>query len=400
MLSNDSLTNLIELIKCPSITPRDGGAMSVLIDILKPLGFSIDKQIFQEENTADVQNLYARFGSKDPHLLFAGHVDVVPPGNLNNWKYPPFSATISEGRVFGRGTIDMKGSIICFTTAVSRFLSKYQNFGSISLLITGDEEGPAINGTKKMLSWAQKKEEYWNACIVGEPTCHRKIGDTIKIGRRGSLSGHITINGKQGHVAYPHLANNPIKGLIPLLHQLTCVGFDNGNSDFPPTNLEITTIDVGNPATNVTPSEVSISFNIRFNNLWNEQTLKEEIKSRLREGRKDNHQYPSGLSYTLHFNSPSSPAFLAHNENLVSSLSKSIHNIVGNIPQLSTSGGTSDARFINDYCPVIEFGLVGDKIHATDENVPITDLQILTHIYEDFLYNWFSKNSILKAYEP
>ncbi|AHA27552.1 succinyl-diaminopimelate desuccinylase [Candidatus Liberibacter americanus] len=397
MLYNDYIQNLIKLINCASVTPKDDGAMSVLINILKPLGFSVEKKVFQTEKTYAVNNLYARFGINKPHLMFAGHVDVVPPGILSKWKYPPFSATISDGRLYGRGAVDMKGNISCFIAAISRFISKCDNFGSISLLITGDEEGSAINGTKKMLSWADKKNQNWDACILGEPTCSNIIGDTIKIGRRGSLSGNIVINGKQGHVAYQHKANNPIKGLIPLLEQLKRVDFDSGNDYFPPTNLEITTIDVGNPVLNVIPAEVKISFNIRFNNIWNEQTLKEEVSKRLKKAIQGNDQYTSGLSYNLQFIDNSAQAFLTQNKKLSDLLAKSINNITGQNPQLSTNGGSSDARFIKDYCPVIEFGLVSKTIHEIDENVPIADLDILTCIYEDFLHKWFAANKQIKT---
>ncbi|WP_181577715.1 succinyl-diaminopimelate desuccinylase [Candidatus Liberibacter asiaticus] len=384
-MTPDCLEHLIQLIKCPSVTPQDGGAFFILVNTLKLLGFSIEEKDFQTKNTSIVKNLYARFGTEAPHLMFAGHIDVVPPGDFNHWTYPPFSATIAEGKIYGRGIVDMKGSIACFIAAVARFIPKYKNFGSISLLITGDEEGPAINGTKKMLSWIEKKGEKWDACIVGEPTCNHIIGDTIKIGRRGSLSGEITIHGKQGHVAYPHLTENPIRGLIPLLHQLTNIGFDTGHTTFSPTNMEITTIDVGNPSKNVIPAQVKMSFNIRFNDLWNEKTLKEEIRSRLIKGI----QNVPKLSHTVHFSSPVSPVFLTHDRKLTSLLSKSIYNTTGNIPLLSTSGGTSDARFIKDYCPVIEFGLVGRTMHALNENASLQDLEDLTCIYENFLQNWF-----------
>ncbi|MBA5724553.1 succinyl-diaminopimelate desuccinylase [Candidatus Liberibacter sp.] len=398
MISSDPLENLVQLIKCPSVTPQNGGALSVLTNILKPLGFTIEKQIAQQDGTADVENLYARFGKKSPHFMFAGHIDVVPPGNLEDWRHPPFSATIEEGKIYGRGAVDMKGNIACFIAATSRFIQKYSDFGSISLLITGDEEGPAINGTKKALLWTTEKGESWDSCIVGEPTCRHVLGDTIKIGRRGSLSGHIIIHGTQGHVAYPHLANNPIHGLIPLLNELTRVEFDAGNADFPPTHLEVTTIDVGNVATNVIPGHVKLCFNIRFNNLWTEEKLISEIRSRTNKGlqricQNTNHKEPS---YTLHFTSPSSPVFLTQNEILVSSLSESINKITGKAPESSTSGGTSDARFIKNYCPVIEFGLVGKTMHAINENTEITDLEALTCIYERFLKNWFTKNSDLK----
>ncbi|WP_047264157.1 succinyl-diaminopimelate desuccinylase [Candidatus Liberibacter africanus] len=384
-MTQNSVTHLIKLIECPSITPQDGEAISILINTLKPLGFNVEAKYFQTENTLPVRNLYARFGTKEPNLMFAGHVDVVPPGNLNLWKYPPFSATIVEDKIYGRGAVDMKGGIACFIAAVSRFISKYKNFGSISLLITGDEEGPAINGTKKMLPWLEKKGEKWNACIVGEPTCNNLLGDTIKIGRRGSLTGEIILNGKQGHTAYPHLAENPIRGLIPVLYQLTNIEFDSGSDNFPPTNLEVTTIDVGNSEKNVIPAQLKMSFNIRFNDLWNEQTLIEEVKSRLIKGI----QNVPKLSHSVSFSSPISPVFLTHDRKLTSVLSKIIYNITGITPLLSTSGGTSDARFIKDYCPVIEFGLVGKTIHAPNENTSLQDLEDLTCIYENFLQNWF-----------
>ncbi|MEG8099071.1 succinyl-diaminopimelate desuccinylase [Candidatus Liberibacter brunswickensis] len=384
-MSQNYLTYLIKLIECPSITPKDEGAISILINALKPLGFVIEEKYFQTEKTQVVKNLYARFGTKKPHLMFAGHVDVVPPGNLNHWKHSPFSATIIENRIYGRGTVDMKGSIACFIAAISRFITKHKNFGSISMLLTSDEEGPAINGTRKMLSWIKKKGEKWDACIVGEPTCTNILGDTIKIGRRGSLSGEITIHGKQGHVAYPHLTENPIRGLIPLLHQLTNIKFDSGNDAFIPTNLEVTTIDVGNYTKNLIPAQVKISFNVRFNKLWNEETLKEEIKIRITKGIES---VPK-LSHSVHFLSPVSPVFLTNDKKLISILSKSIYNVTEKTPMLSTSGGTSDARFIKNYCPVIEFGLVGKTMHAVDENTSIQDLEDLTCIYEKFLYNWF-----------
>ncbi|MBY7649098.1 MAG: succinyl-diaminopimelate desuccinylase [Candidatus Liberibacter europaeus] len=400
MVYTDCLTNLIKLINCPSITPNDGGSTDVLINILKPIGFSINKQVFQEEKTVDVTNIYARFGKKDPHLMFAGHIDVVSPGILDEWKYPPFSATIEDDRLYGRGAVDMKGGIACFITAVARFISRNNDFGSISMLITGDEEGPAINGTKKMLLWAKQKQERWNACIVGEPTCSHKLGDTVKIGRRGSLSGDIIIHGKQGHVAYQHLANNPINGIIPLLQQLTCVDFDNGNTDFPPTHLEITTIDVGNSTLNLIPGQVRISFNIRFNNIWNEKTLKEEVTRRVKKSMQNSNQNNSLLSHDLHFKSPISPVFLTENKELSSLLIESITDVTGEIPKLSTSGGTSDARFIKDYCPVIEFGLIGQTMHSTNENVSIADLKLLTCIYDNFISKWFAKNGNSQIIPP
>ncbi|AGA64030.1 N-succinyl-L,L-diaminopimelate desuccinylase [Liberibacter crescens BT-1] len=389
----DPLDNLIKLIRCPSITPSEGGALSVLSNILEPLGFSITRITESESGIPDVENLYARLGTQSPHLMFAGHTDVVPTGDEKEWKHPPFSATIENNKIYGRGAVDMKGAIACFAAAIARFIKTNGHpKGSISFLITGDEEGLAINGTSKLLAWAAKKGETWDACIVGEPTSNYKLGDTIKIGRRGSLSGFITIHGVQGHVAYQHLSDNPIHSILPILDSLIYPSFDTGNSNFLPTNLEITTIDVGNPALNVIPGKAHAAFNVRFNNLWTVSTLMKEIDTRINQAAQNMliKRNNTPINYTLKFNTSPSEAFLTYNNTLIPILKKTIENITGINPELSTSGGTSDSRFIKDYCPVIEFGLVGKTMHMINEHADLFDLEILTKIYENFIKNWFN----------
>jgi succinyl-diaminopimelate desuccinylase len=268
-LPTDPAQNLAALIRCPSVTPAEGGALSSLEAMLKPLSFAIERPVFKEDGTPDVENLYARRSGNGPHLMFAGHTDVVPVGDEAAWTHPPFSAAIANGEMYGRGAVDMKGGIACFIAALARHIAeKGAPKGSVSLLITGDEEGPSINGTVKLLEWAATKGETWDASIVGEPTNPNVLGDMIKIGRRGSLSGTVTVNGRQGHVAYPHLADNPVRGLMTLTDALLNPVFDKGTKDFQPTNLEVTSIDVGNPATNVIPAKASATFNIRFNDTW------------------------------------------------------------------------------------------------------------------------------------
>jgi succinyl-diaminopimelate desuccinylase len=320
---------------------------------------------------------------------------VVPPGDEAAWTHPPFSAAISRGEMYGRGAVDMKGGIACFAAAVARHIDKNGALkGSISFLITGDEEGPAINGTVKLLGWAAAKGEVWDAAIVGEPTNPDALGDMIKIGRRGSLSGIITVNGRQGHSAYPHLADNPLGGLMQLANALLKPAFDAGTKDFQPTNLEITSIDTANPAANVIPAKASLAFNIRFNDSWTAETLQTEIHNRLdraarrktyRKGRK------GPVDYDLAWRDRPSRVFLTRDDRLIETLSGSVKSVTGRTPSLSTSGGTSDARFIKDYCPVVEFGLVGKTIHMVDERVALADLETLTRIYERFLHDWFNR---------
>ncbi len=392
-LPTDPAQNLAALIRCPSVTPAEGGALSSLEAMLKPLGFAIERPVFKEDGTPDVENLYARRSGNGPHLMFAGHTDVVPVGDEAAWTHPPFSAAIANGEMYGRGAVDMKGGIACFTAALARYIAeKGAPKGSVSLLITGDEEGPSINGTVKLLEWAAAKGETWDASIVGEPTNPNVLGDMIKIGRRGSLSGTVTVNGRQGHVAYPHLADNPVRGLMTLTDALLNPVFDKGTKDFQPTNLEVTSIDVGNPATNVIPAKASATFNIRFNDTWDAETVQAEIHNRLdtASGRK---KYRKGrkepIDFELVWKDRPSHVFLTRDDKLIDTLSGSIAAVTGRKPQLSTSGGTSDARFIKDYCPVVEFGLVGQTMHMVDERVALDDLETLTVIYQRFIEDWF-----------
>ncbi|MGG7578248.1 succinyl-diaminopimelate desuccinylase [Rhizobium sp. Nf11,1] len=393
MTVTDPVANLQTLIRCPSVTPAEGGALTALAAMLAPLGFKVDKVRASEEGTSDIENLYARLGSNGPHLMFAGHTDVVPVGDEAAWTHPPFAAEISKDELFGRGAVDMKGGIACFVAAVARHIERNgPPAGSISFLITGDEEGPAINGTIKLLQWAAERGERWDACLVGEPTNPDRLGDMIKIGRRGSLSGRIIVHGVQGHAAYPHLADNPVRGILQLTQALMDPPFDGGTDDFQPSNLEVTTVDVGNPATNVIPAKASASFNIRFNDSWTVETLRAEILRRL-EAAAGNGQLRPGrepVKYDIVWADQPSHVFLTRNNALIASLSSAIESVAGRSPALSTTGGTSDARFIKDYCPVVEFGLVGQTMHMVDERVTLADLETLTAIYETFIDRWFA----------
>jgi succinyl-diaminopimelate desuccinylase len=318
---------------------------------------------------------------------------VVPAGDDSAWTLPPFSGEIRNGEMYGRGAVDMKGGIACFVAALARHIEAHGNpKGSVSLLITGDEEGPAINGTVKLLDWAAGRGETWDAALVGEPTNPDTLGDMIKIGRRGSLSGSVTVQGRQGHVAYPHLADNPVRGLMTLVDALLEPPFDTGTADFQPTNLEITSIDVGNPASNVIPAKATAIFNIRFNDTWNAETIQAEIHNRLdtasrrkkyRKGRRE------PIEYDLAWRDRPSHVFLTRDEKLTETLSGSVKAVTGRAPALSTSGGTSDARFIKDFCPVVEFGLVGKTMHMVDERVAVAELETLTQIYCRFIEDWF-----------
>lgn len=393
-MPTDPAENLAALIRCPSVTPAEGGALSMLEALLKPLGFKVERPVFSEEGTPDVENLYARRSGNGPHLMFAGHTDVVPVGDEGTWTHPPFSAAVSRGEMYGRGAVDMKGGIACFIAAVARHIERHGSFkGSVSFLITGDEEGPAINGTVKLLEWAAGKGESWDAAIVGEPTNPDELGDMIKIGRRGSLSGIVTVNGRQGHSAYPHLADNPLRGLLQLADALLLPAFDQGTKDFQPTNLEITSIDVGNGATNVIPAKGSLAFNVRFNDSWTAETLQAEIHNRLDRAAADE-KYRKGreepVDYDLAWRDRPSHVFLTRDDKLIETLGRAVKQITGRTPELSTSGGTSDARFIKDYCPVVDFGLVGKTMHMVDERVALADLETLTQIYGRLLEEWFA----------
>ncbi len=387
---------LKNLIRCPSITPAEGGALNYLQQELTRLGFEVHRIIFSDENTPDVENLYARIGDQAPHVCFAGHTDVVPVGDPGQWKKDPFAAEIVDDQMIGRGAVDMKGGIACFIAAAEKFLANRNPLsGSISLLITGDEEGPSINGTDKLLKWVNDRGEKIDACIVGEPSNAKTIGDTIKNGRRGSLSGKLTVHGVQGHSAYPHLADNPVRGLIDLLDSLLAAPFDQGTDEFQPTNLEVTSVDVGNPAANVIPASASAIFNIRFNDLWNGQTIAEEIEQRFKAGASSariRQNKPGPTNFSIEWIGRVSPVFLTTDKPLTDTLSNAIKSVTGKTPQLSTGGGTSDARFIKDYCPVVEFGLVGQTMHQIDERVEIDDLQTLADIYYTFLDEYLPDN--------
>lgn len=392
MAVTDPVQNLQTLIRCPSVTPKEGGALSALTAMLEPLGFSVERVTATEPGTPDIENLYARLGSSGPHLMFAGHTDVVPVGDEAAWTHPPFSADIADGEMFGRGAVDMKGGIACFVAAVARHIEAHgAPNGSISFLITGDEEGPAINGTVKLLEWAAAKGERWDACLVGEPTNPDQLGDMIKIGRRGSISGFVTVHGVQGHVAYPHLADNPIRAVTAMTKALMSPPLDAGTAEFPPTNLEVTAIDTGNSATNVIPAKASFAFNVRFNDTWTADSIQAELIQRLNEAANDQ-ELRAGrpdIRYDITWSERPSHVFLTRDDALISSLSKAIEANTGRHPALSTTGGTSDARFIKDYCPVVEFGLVGQTMHMVDERVAVADLEKLTDIYAHFIEQWF-----------
>ncbi|TPW28736.1 succinyl-diaminopimelate desuccinylase [Pararhizobium mangrovi] len=391
--TTDPVANLQALVACPSLTPAEGGALALLESMLVPLGFSVERPVFATEGTPDVENLYARHGRNGPNLMYAGHTDVVPPGRETAWTHPPFAGTVANGELFGRGAVDMKGSIACFVSALARLEAEGRlERGSVSLVITGDEEGPSINGTSRLLEWATDRGERFDAALVGEPSNRETLGDMIKIGRRGSISGRVTVEGVQGHVAYPHLADNPIPGLLALLSGLIATPLDEGTDSFPASNLEVTTIDVGNPSTNVIPASVSAGFNIRFCDVWDGETIATEIERRLAAaaegitGRGER----GALSYRLDWVGRISPVFLTRDDRLVETLAGAVERTLERTPELSTTGGTSDARFIKDYCPVVEFGLVGQTMHKVDERVPLSDLEALTRVYMDFIVHWFA----------
>lgn len=367
-----------QLVRCPSVTPFNEGALDVLETALNGLGFNCTRLPFGEQGTADVDNLYARLGTGSPHFCYAGHTDVVPAGSLDEWDFGPFDAVENDGVLYGRGSSDMKGGIAAFVAAVSA-LPDFE--GSISLLITGDEEGPAINGTVKMLKWCEQNNQIPDVCIVGEPTNMNEIGDMAKIGRRGSINVSLTVHGIQGHVAYPHLADNPMPRLIKMLDIFASTELDQGNEFFQPSNLEIVNIDVGNEASNVIPMTATAKFNIRFNSEQTVDGLRKWITDVCDE---------VGGRYTLDTNL-SGDAFLTPKGSLSELVSRSIEQVTGREVELSTSGGTSDARFIKNYCPVIEFGLINKSIHKVNECVRIDDLLILRDIYLTILKNYFAK---------
>ena len=373
-----------ELIRFPSITPVDAGIMKFLEKKLKRLGFKTKTLEFKERGFKPVKNLYARFGNKSPNFCYAGHLDVVPPGNIKDWTTNPFKPSIKKGHLIGRGANDMKSSIAAFVSAVSKFLSKNKKFnGSISLLITGDEEGDAVNGTKKVVEFLRKKREKINFCLVGEPTNPNVLGEMIKIGRRGSLTGKLIIFGLQGHVAYPSRANNPSTTIVNILKELKEIKFDKGTKDFQPTNLEVTTINISNTADNVIPATAEATFNIRFNNKHSSNSLKKKLNKIFRKMTKK-HKSKFKIEYRV-----SGEAFLTKPNKTTFMIQNIIKKITKLKPKLSTTGGTSDLRFIRTICPGLEFGLVGKTMHKVDEAVSLKDLKNLTKIYENILKNYF-----------
>jgi len=379
----DPVNFAAELIRCPSVTPADAGALDLLEKVLTEIGFTCTRLPFQEPDTARVDNLYARLGDAAPHICFAGHTDVVPVGAADNWQKDPFSGEISDDKLWGRGAADMKGAIAAFVAATADYLSQNgKPKGSISLLITGDEEGPSTNGTRKMLGWLQDQGEIIDDCLVGEPTNPDVLGDMIKIGRRGSVNGVVTVTGTQGHVAYPHLADNPVPQLVRLMAHLAASPLDDGSEHFQPSNLEITSVDVGNGATNVIPAQAVGRFNIRYNDHWDKDKISEWIEARLDEAVGDA-GYALELSHT-------GDCFLTEPGPFVKTLSTAVEEVTGRAPILSTSGGTSDARFIKDITRVVEFGLVGKTMHKVDEHVPVDDIRQLAIIYEKLLASYFA----------
>jgi succinyl-diaminopimelate desuccinylase len=370
------------LIRCASVTPSDDGALDVLAQVLSGAGFAIERVRFSEAGSPDIDNLYARFGAGDPVLVFAGHTDVVPPGDAAAWRFDPFAGEIADGMLWGRGAVDMKGGVAAGVAAALAFLDQGPPKGSIVFLITGDEEGPAVNGTKKLLDWARQKGERFDHCLLAEPTNPTALGDMVKIGRRGSLSGTLTVHGAQGHVAYPRLADNPIPALLRLLGALLDAPLDAGTPHFDPSNLEVTSIDVGNPTTNVIPAEAKAAFNVRFNDLWTSAALADEIRRRVAAAAR-------GARHTLAFHPCNAEAFLTQPGPFVDLVRDAVRRATGRTPDLSTSGGTSDARFVKNYCPVVEFGLVGRTMHAVDERASLTDLDALTAIFVDVLRGYF-----------
>jgi len=373
-----------ELIKIPSVTPIDAGAIDLVTKRLKSLGFKCTILNFKDKNTPPIKNLYARLGTSSPNFCFAGHTDVVPTGNAKSWDAGPFSGIVKNGKIYGRGASDMKGGIACFIAAVSEFIKDQKKFkGSISFIITGDEEGVAINGTKKVVNYLKKKKEKIDFCIVGEPSNRKVLGQMMKIGRRGSITTHLTLSGIQGHVAYPHEACNPSTPLIKILDKLKSTKLDNGTNNFQPSNLEITKIGTDSYADNVIPATSSATFNIRFNNRHNHSSLKKKISTIVQTIAKKYKCKP-----IVKF-SETGTAFITRPGETVRMMSQVIKKITNKKPVLSTSGGTSDARFIKDIAPCVEFGLVGNTMHKINECVSLNDLKKLKKIYYKILETYF-----------
>jgi succinyl-diaminopimelate desuccinylase len=374
-----------DLIRCPSVTPADAGALGVLEGLLQQAGFETHRITFSEPDTADVDNLYARIGTEAPHIMFAGHTDVVPAGDESAWSQGAFAGEVRDGYLYGRGAVDMKGGIACSVAAVLDYLRAHggRPKGSISFLITGDEEDVAINGTVKLLKWAAERGETFDHCVLGEPSNQEVIGDCIKIGRRGSQSGVLVVEGRQGHVAYPHRAANPVPDISRLIVALSDEPLDRGSAQFQPSNLEFTTVDVGNAAGNVIPALARAKFNIRYNDCHTQDSLRALVDERLRAA------CGNRIRAHIEWLPSNSNVFLTKPGPFTDLAVAAIEAVTGRKPELSTTGGTSDARFISHYCPVIEFGLLGQTMHQVDERSSVADIATLTKIYRGMLDRYF-----------
>ena len=382
---SDPIALARDLVRCPSVTPAEGGALGLIEGALKAAGFEVHRVTFAEPGTAPVENLYARIGSSGPHLVFAGHTDVVPPGEQGKWTHPPFAGEIAGGTLYGRGAVDMKGAVACALAATLDHLAARGGVpkGSISFLITGDEEGIAVNGTVKLLKWAADRGETFDHCILGEPSNIAAIGDTIKVGRRGSLNGTLVITGKQGHVAYPERADNPVRGLVTLMSALMAAPLDHGSAQFDPSNLEFVSIDIGNTVVNLIPGEARARFNVRFNDRHSHASLKMLIEKRAADAA------AGRIRWHIDWEPSNADSFVAEPGPFLDLVSKVIKDVTKRKPKLSTAGGTSDARFIKNYCPVLEFGLVGQTMHQVDEHTTVADLATLTAVYRGILERYF-----------
>jgi succinyl-diaminopimelate desuccinylase len=382
----DALAIARDLVRCPSVTPADAGALGVLEKLLGAAGFEVHRVTFSEPGAADIDNLYARIGTAVPHLTFAGHTDVVPPGDEAQWSHGAFAGDVKDGMLYGRGAVDMKGGIACAVAATLDYLAANggRPKGSISFLITGDEEDVAVNGTVKLLQWAAARGEKFDHCVLGEPSNVNAIGDTIKAGRRGSQSGTIIVDGVQGHVAYPHRASNPVPDIATLIAALSAEPLDKGTLHFQPSNLEFTSVDVGNPAWNVIPAQARARFNIRYNDCHTRESLRALIEARLAKA------CGNRIKAHVTWEPSNADVFLTEPGPFTDIVVAAIEGVTGRRPELNTGGGTSDARFITHYCPVLEFGLVGQTMHQIDERTPVSDLDALTAIYRGVLDRYFA----------
>jgi succinyl-diaminopimelate desuccinylase len=385
-MSTDALAIARDLLRCPSVTPADAGALGVLENILKSAGFDVHRMTFSEPGAADIDNLYARIGTDGPHLTFAGHTDVVPPGDEAAWTHGAFSGDVKDGYLYGRGAVDMKGGIACSVAAALEYLAANggKPKGSISFLITGDEEDIAVNGTVKLLQWAAARGEKFDHCVLGEPSNVEQLGDCIKVGRRGSLSGTLVVDGVQGHVAYPHRASNPVPDISALIVALSQEPLDHGSANFQASNLEFTSVDVGNTAGNVIPAQARAKFNIRFNDRHTQESLRALIEQRVTKATGNR------IRARIAWEPSNADVFVIKPGAFTDLVVAAIEEVTGRKPDLNTGGGTSDARFITRYCPVIEFGLVGQTMHQIDERAAVADLEKLTKIYRGVLDRYFA----------